>query len=216
MGGIGQDEARSHESWFDSRFGRRAEKVEGRMLSDLLSDLDGPGSLVDIGCGTGRLSNLWQSHGMWSVGVDSSAGRVAFAYRERPAFRVVMGDGMSLPFREGSFDLAAIVTVLEFVPAPERVLLEAARVARKGLVVAVLNKASPVAWWCRVARDPAYLDAQFYSPEEARQLVFRSLGQRVAACHTMTALYPIAWMDGLRGLPLGAVIGISVRLSPRA
>ena len=54
----------------------------------------------------------------------------------------VRGDALALPFSTAAFDLVALVTTLEFLLKPIQALAEALRVARQGLVLAVLNRQS--------------------------------------------------------------------------
>jgi SAM-dependent methyltransferase len=53
-----------------------------------------------------------------------------------------LGSADHLPFDDKEFDFVALLTTLEFVPDPAAVLEEAIRVARKGIIVAFLNKHS--------------------------------------------------------------------------
>lgn len=96
----------------------------------------GGGRVLDVGCGTGALSEAAAaSHpaaaGDRIIGVDPSE---AFVRRNR-ASRVV-GDGMALPFRTGTFDVVMSGLALNFLPDPPSGVVEMARVARPGGVVA--------------------------------------------------------------------------------
>lgn len=205
------DAARRYEGWFETPFGRRADRVEKAVLADLLSDFRQAGSLLDVGCGTGHFAGLWTEHGLWAAGLDVDAQRLKFARLRWPDMQAVLGDARDLPFRDGSFDIVALVTVLEFVAAPETALREAARVARQGILVGALNSVSPVAWWRRVRRARAYKGARFFSPWGLARLARRSLSDRAVVIRTKTGLYPLPWMDACARLPLGAFIGMSVR-----
>ena len=205
------DDPQRYERWYDTGFGRRADRIEKRILADLLSDFAGPGSLLDVGCGTGHFANRWASLGMRAAGVDSSPARLRFAREQWPEFPVVLGDATALPFRSASFDIVALIAVLEFLGSPEAALREAGRVARKGLLLGVLNRVSPVAFWRRTRRAEAYLGARFFSPWKLERLVRRSQGDRGHVIRSKTGLYPVRWMDNLSTLPFGAFIGMSVR-----
>lgn len=85
------------------------------------------GTLLDIGCGEGRLRDALASR-VHYIGVDYPV-TVALGYAGRPD---VFADGASLPFAAGAVDVVTLLDVLEHVPAPERVLQEAARVLRDG------------------------------------------------------------------------------------
>ena len=205
------DDPQRYERWYDTGFGRRADRIEKRILADLLAEFAGPGPLLDVGCGTGHFANRWASLGMRAAGVDSSPARLRFARERRPGFPVVLGDATALPFRSASFDVVALVTVLEFLTSPEEALREAGRVARKGILLGVLNRVSPVAFWRRARRAKAYLGAHFFSPWELERLVRRSQGDRERVVRMKTGLYPLRLMDSLSICPFGAFIGMSVR-----
>src|SRR5215208_4785735 len=68
---------------------------------------DGPGSLLDVGCGTGRYSAALAELG-WSVtGVDVSDDMLTRA-RAR-GVRAVRADAAALPFEDESFDAAVSI-----------------------------------------------------------------------------------------------------------
>lgn len=96
---------------------------------------------LDVGCGTGALS--WTILGDASpalvAGIDSSQDYVAYASTREPSSpgSFTVGDAQSLPFVDGSFDVAVSGLMLNFLPAPDRAVHEMARVARPGGTVAV-------------------------------------------------------------------------------
>ncbi len=210
------DEAGEYESWFDTPFGSRADRVEKRLLSHLLSDFRDCGSLLEVGCGTGHFAGWWMSQGLDPVGLDLDVPRLRYAAERHPGLPLVLGEGTALPFHRGAFDIVALLTVLEFMQSPEDSLREAARVARKGVLLGVLNRSSPVAWWRRVRKSRAYASARFFSPRELERLVRDSMGRRAIRLQWKTGLYPLKWLDRLSTVPFGAFIGMSVRFEEGA
>jgi SAM-dependent methyltransferase len=95
---------------------------------------------LDIGCGTGALSETILKHAAPGevVGIDRSAGYVAYARRQvqdrRARFGV--GDARALPCAAGVFDAAISGLVLNFVPEPNHAVAEMARVTCAGGTVA--------------------------------------------------------------------------------
>jgi len=204
------NDAWRYERWFDTPFGRRADRVEKRILSDLLSSFENPVSLLEVGCGTGHFVEWWSKHGMCPTGLDTDVGRLEFLRAHHAGVPVVLGDGLTLPFVSSSFDVVALVTVLEFMRSPDLAIREAGRVARRGILLGCLNGMSPVMWWRKARGAPAYRHARFFSTWELEQLVRRSIVDRRTTVRKKTGLYPLGWMDGLSVLPFGAFIGASV------
>jgi len=204
------DDAWRYERWFDTPFGRRADRVEKCILTGLLASLENPVSLLEVGCGTGHFVEWWSEHGMGPTGLDTDVGRLEFLRTHHAGVPVVQGDGLTLPFVSDSFDVVALVTVLEFMRSPSLALREAGRVARKGILLGCLNGMSPVMWWRRARGESAYRNAHFYSPRELERLIKRTIVDRRMTVKKKTGLYPLGWMDRLSGLPFGAFIGVCV------
>jgi ubiquinone/menaquinone biosynthesis C-methylase UbiE len=87
------------------------------------------GSVLDIGCGTGRNLPLYRP-GVRVVGIDVSADALARARRRRPDVPLVRGDAHALPFRAQSFDTVVSALVFCSVPDAARGLGEVRRVLR--------------------------------------------------------------------------------------
>ncbi len=111
-----------------------------RTLDELFTHA-APGSVLDVGCGEGVLSEQWaQRLGTGRVvGVDLADPKLEaeWSRRRRANLEFRAMDAEQLDFAHGEFDLVAATEVLEHVPDPERVLAEMARVARGHLLVSV-------------------------------------------------------------------------------
>ena len=95
---------------------------------------------LDVGCGTGAFTELiFERCSPSSVkGIDPSEAQLAHA-RERFAGKqaeFLKGDAMSLPFKDGVFDVAVMPLVLFFVPEPAKGVAEMSRVATPGGLIA--------------------------------------------------------------------------------
>lgn len=105
-------------------------------LMPLLQDQASNESLLDLGCGAGVLSERLAS----STGIarrtasDWSSGILACAREHDPAGRYVRADAAYLPFRNGSFDLAMLIDVIEHQHQPDQVLRELQRVSKQLLM----------------------------------------------------------------------------------
>ena len=111
----------------------------------------GPGAVLDVGMGPGRLVEQLAGRGWTVSGVDPSAGMVERARQRTPAAadRLVLGRADALAFDDASFDAVAATGVLEYAPDLPLVLAEIARVLRPGgrAVVSVPNPRALYAVW---------------------------------------------------------------------
>ncbi|HEY4343309.1 MAG TPA: class I SAM-dependent methyltransferase [Parvibaculum sp.] len=91
---------------------------------------------VDVGCGNGAFSQVIMKRARPSAvaGVDFSEGQIDYARKHVGAANAQfeVGDAQSLPFADGSFDVAAMALVIAFVPDTARAVAEMKRVTRPG------------------------------------------------------------------------------------
>jgi 2-polyprenyl-3-methyl-5-hydroxy-6-metoxy-1,4-benzoquinol methylase len=92
--------------WFRWRF---------KLIQQVLDGLDLPANarMLDAGCGTGQMLKTLQLRGD-AVGLDISREAIAFA-ASRGAENLVLGTVTAPPFKEGSFDVALALDVIEHV-----------------------------------------------------------------------------------------------------
>ncbi|MCX8204147.1 MAG: methyltransferase domain-containing protein [Candidatus Nezhaarchaeota archaeon] len=101
--------------------------------------------ILDVGCGDGSLISMAAGKCSLAVGVDSSRRMVKLAWRRlKRRACLVLADAESLPFRDGSFDAAFVITVLQNLSSPRRGLSEVRRVLKGGGVC--------VATWLKKAK----------------------------------------------------------------
>ncbi len=96
--------------------------------------------VLDVGSGTGALSAavLSQTETASVVGIDPSAGYVAYARQQTGNHRATFeeGDGQKLRFSDASFDKTLSLLVINFIPDPGKALDEMIRVTRPGGIIA--------------------------------------------------------------------------------
>jgi ubiquinone/menaquinone biosynthesis C-methylase UbiE len=99
-------------------------------------------SVLEAGCGTGRILSRLAPHAREAVGADLSGGMLAGAVRR--GLNVVQADLTALPFADASFDFVCSFKVLAHVPPIEEALRELVRVTRPGgtLVLEFYNQLS--------------------------------------------------------------------------
>ncbi len=118
--------------------GRWSRLLAPRFLEWARPPLDG--EILDVGCGTGGLSEALLRFGVQRVvGVDPSPRYVEFASAQigrqgGASFRE--GDAMDLPFSDGRFAAALSSLALNFVPDARHAAHEMRRVVRQGGTVA--------------------------------------------------------------------------------
>lgn len=102
-----------------------------------------PGSpVLDLGCGTGRLTRGAAVLGHRAVGVDVSDEMLGVA-RRRGVPRLVQGSAFRLPFRDGSFGGAVSGFVLRNLDDLPAAFAELARVLVPGAGVAIVDITEP-------------------------------------------------------------------------
>lgn len=136
-----KEAAERYEAWYANPRGAFALAREQRLLTHMLSAWQRRNhSMLEIGCGTGHFLEMFYNGGFDVTGFDSSEAMLEKA-RERMGGRATLriGNAEHLPFDDGEFDFVAVITSLECMENPEKVLSEAFRVASRGVVVAYLN-----------------------------------------------------------------------------
>jgi SAM-dependent methyltransferase len=129
---------------------REAADVEPYEFSNRIHGYESSAGLrvLDYGCGNGYVLSHYAKNGALVCGVDLTE---AALRRARARFDLMglpgsfaKGDGVSIPFRSGTFDIACSMGVLHHVSDPRPILNELHRVLRPGgrLMLMVYNRDS--------------------------------------------------------------------------
>lgn len=176
---IDESEARAYDRWYETRRGREWLRTEEAILKKLLAELPGAETALEVGCGTGRFCTWLKVQGYEPLGLDRSLSMLLEASTKGLKGSLLAGDAHRLPFWEESVDVAVFVTTLEFLKEPMQALKEAARVARHGLILLVLNRWSLLAFrdlLRSLVGDSRRAQARRLSPLEVRRLLAQALG----------------------------------------
>jgi SAM-dependent methyltransferase len=124
---------------YEAYVGRWSKQVAARFIEWL--EVPAGRDWLDVGCGTGAVTRtiVTTREPRRVAGVDRSEAFLQFAQVSTDDARASFqpADAQELPFDAGVFDVAVSGLVLNFVPEPERMAREMARVVRPGGVVAL-------------------------------------------------------------------------------
>lgn len=155
---------RRYDGWF--------ERHRAAYLSELLAVralLPWKGRGLEIGVGTGRFASPLGVE----FGIDPAAEMLGYA-RAR-GVQVARAIGEALPFADGVFDYALIVTTICFLDDSRAALHEAARILRSGgeLVIGFIDRESTLGqhYLAHQAESVFYREAKFFTAAEVEDLL---------------------------------------------
>jgi len=184
--------ADQYDRWFDEN--KRVYEAEVAALRRFVPDT---GLGVDVGAGTGRFSVPFGI----SIGVEP-ARRMAQIARARNV-SVCRAVGERLPFRDGQFDFALLVTVVCFVDSVPQLLEEVARILRTGgrMILGFIDRETLLGrlYQSRKDTDTFYREAHFYSAPE------------ITACVREAGFGNLQFAQTVFGDPGDGVVGCQVR-----
>jgi SAM-dependent methyltransferase len=97
-----------------------------------------PGSILDLGCGTGGLLDALRTSGKECTGLELDRPEIRKSIPEsRSEFIDFYSGSMPLPFENDSFKSVVLSEVLEHILEPEAVMAEVARICKDSLLVTV-------------------------------------------------------------------------------
>lgn len=99
--------------------------------------------ILDIGCGIGNSLLILNKLGLDITGIDASPYMIDIASKRLGnKCELITGPAEDLPFSDNEFDVALLINTLEFLDDPLTALKEAGRVARKKVLICVINNFS--------------------------------------------------------------------------
>lgn len=187
--------ATKYDKWYQRSGGHYADFREKELFLRLVQPQRGQ-SLLEVGCGTGHNLEFFRELGLDTTGVDPSESMLKKAAQKLgPSAKLFIGQANKLEFEDNSFDIVALITVLEFLSDPAGAIKEAARVSRGKVYLGVLNKTSILSLVRRVKgkfRESIYNQARFYTISEIEDIV-RSGSVDVLLTWESVLFLPLGW-----------------------
>ncbi len=151
-------------------------------------------TVLDAGCGTGYFTRVLQRAGANVWGADNDLQRVLKACEVARQLSLpssyLCADISCLPFRDSSFDLVIMVTVLEFLSDRDAVLAEVCRVLRVGGKLVVVSLLPGGLWYLgRRLRPRAPYDRVTFPTEDSLREMLGAMG----TVRTVKFLYAPPW-----------------------
>jgi ubiquinone/menaquinone biosynthesis C-methylase UbiE len=210
-----RDHTDTYELWYEGRY-KRAEIWQKKTIAQLLKKDPRVRTLLEFGCGTTRFTRWWHQLGIEASGADISPfmlGQGVHLFEGD----LVLADAHHMPFKNHTFDALAFITTFEYYKDPVKVIREATRVAKYGVVFGMMNRNSPKVARRRVqqlfGKNPFYVTATFYTPSKLTALIEEALqGRRYTLEWTATGLpewFPVQQWK----VPYGDFFGLYVKLT---
>ncbi|WP_266202635.1 class I SAM-dependent methyltransferase [Pontibacter kalidii] len=210
-----RDHTDTYELWYEGRY-KRAEVWQKKVIGQLIKKDERVKTLLEFGCGTTRFTRWWKE-----IGIEASGGDISPFMLGQGVHLfdgdLVLADSHHMPFKDHTFDALAFITTFEYYKDPVKVIREAARVGKYGIVFGMMNRNSPKVVRRRVqemfGKNPFYVTATFYTPKKLLAVIAEALqGRDYTIEWTATGLpqwFPVQqWHQ-----PYGDFFGMYVRLN---
>jgi SAM-dependent methyltransferase len=214
---LDKDSSALYAQWLKSPTGRLLDGFFEEVVSHLLAPQKNE-RVLDIGCGSGNHLLLLNKLGLDIYGVDASSYMIDVAKKRLGnQCELKVGSAEDLPYSDNEFDYSLLINTLEFLDDPVKGLLEAGRVAKRKVLICVINGFSL-----------HYLGARargLFDESLLRHIKPYTLWQIKSYVQQTFGAVPVAWKSSQQhnlivpskigesfGWPLGSILGISVTL----
>ena len=178
-----------------------------RILTQNIAHLITEGStILDVGTGDGSIA-----HNIKKQKLAAEVAGIDVLIRPKTAIPVKQFDGQKIPYNDDSYDIVLFVDVLHHTNDPQVLLNEAARVAKKYVIIKDHHKNGLFARqtlrfmdWVGNARFGVALPYNYWSQEEWEN-GYRKAGLIITERRTSLKLYPV-WADWLFGRSLHSIV----------
>ncbi len=130
-----------YEAWYETA---RGSWIAGREF-DLMMRLLAPpadATLLDVGCGTGHFGRRFAAAGLRVTGLDPDPAMLDYARGLGGGVDYLRGTATALPLPDAAYDFVTAVTSLCFIADTPGALREMWRVARRAVLLGLLNRRS--------------------------------------------------------------------------
>lgn len=209
-----EEVAKVYESFYEGKY-RNADAMEKEAILRCIKFIGDVKSILEVGCGTAHFIRWLHGLGYDGYGLDISNQMLKQARRLWPEGELLRGSSYFLPFRQETFDLVIFITCLEYMKDAKKAIHEADKVARKGILVGLMNSWSLPTLRRRIqvllGLNDFYRNAHFYSmPEIVRMM--RSVLQGKYELSSISTVFPLS-TPRFSKIPLGAFLCIAARRS---
>lgn len=166
--------AGTYDAWYATAAGRRHDAAQKQLVGRLLPNAGAGRQLLDAGCGTGHWSVYFEELGFNVAGIDLSPKMIAAARaRHAPNCRFSVGNVMRLPYKDGRFNVACAITVMEFVPDVQKACEEILRCLKPGgcMVIGALNRLAAINRQRVAAGAEPFASAHMFTLDELQQFL---------------------------------------------
>lgn len=203
----------TYEKYYDGPY-KRAEVWQKNILEQLISGDKRVKTLLEFGCGTTRFTCWWKDIGIEATGGDISPFMLSQALH-RFNGDLVMADSHYLPFKDHTFDSLAFITTFEYYKDPVKVLREAARVGKYGIIMGMMNRNTPKLIRRRTqqffGKNEFYVTATFYTPQKLINIINKALDGRDYSIEWKTTGLPKWFPVQQWHLPVGDFFGLYIQ-----
>lgn len=118
--------------WIDGFTGGVDPEYEEQIIPLAKEELEGFGTILDIGCGDGQIARALAAQGSQVMGIDPTQLHIAIANERGGGPSYQLGSATSLPVADNSQDAVVACLVFEHIDDVDEAIAEVARVLRPG------------------------------------------------------------------------------------
>ena len=190
-----------YDEWFSTPMGSYYDRVEKRAINRALKNVSGK-KLLEIGCGTGHWSKYFSALGFSVLGIDISFEMLKKTFRKRiPWAEFIQSNAHYLPLHNGVFDIAVLITAIEFIDEPHNAIKEVIRCLKKPggfLLIGTLNAKSRLNRKRTANKEITYHQASMLSIKHLQELLIPYGKPTIYTCaFSLNPARPIPVVDSI-------------------